>query len=128
MEQLSAFYSWDIDKLSSTFNSAICLLDLAFIYKHCFLVLQHEEIGHVVVQVLATDGDTGLNGVVQFEFVQAGSSDHKYFSIENKTGIIRVAQDIDREKQVYYNVSRCHDAFNRKRRNKIVGLDIEMVK
>ena len=58
-----------------------------------------------MVQVLATDGDTGLNGVVEFELVTAGSSDHQYFSIDKKSGVMTVAQDIDREKQVYYNVS-----------------------
>ena len=65
----------------------------------CACVFQHEAPGYFVVQVKATDEDAGQNGVVRYEFVTSASSrpDYQYFDINVTSGVITVAQDVDRE-------------------------------
>ena len=65
----------------------------------CACVFQHEAPGYFVVQVKATDEDAGQNGVVRYEFVTSASSrpDYQYFDINATSGVITVAQDVDRE-------------------------------
>ena len=65
----------------------------------CACVFQHEAPGYFVVQVKATDEDAGQNGIVRYEFVTSASSrpDYQYFDINVTSGVITVAQDVDRE-------------------------------
>ena len=57
--------------------------------------------GTFVVQVNATDADAGKNGEVRFQFLTGGANlpDHQFFHIDDVTGNITVAKDIDREIQ-----------------------------
>ena len=66
------------------------------------------DIGSVVTTVDATDEDEGLNGQVQYEFVENPSNqgrDWTKFRIDRNNGVIKTAVEIDREVQQMYFVS-----------------------
>ena len=59
-----------------------------------------------MTQILAEDGDTGLNGEVRYELMTqvSNSQDWRRFSIDRKTGVIVTRQHIDREEQAKFFV------------------------
>ncbi|XP_068182534.1 protocadherin gamma-A11-like [Antennarius striatus] len=57
----------------------------------------------MVVHVRATDADEGMNGHVTYEFGHA-SDDVNSFSIDSKTGVIRVTGDIDFEESKLFEM------------------------
>ncbi|XP_068182536.1 protocadherin gamma-A12-like [Antennarius striatus] len=64
---------------------------------------ENSPVDTVVVHVRATDADEGVNGHVTYEFGHA-SDDVNSFSIDPKTGVIRVTGDIDFEESKLFEM------------------------
>ncbi|OXB79892.1 UNVERIFIED_CONTAM: hypothetical protein H355_000922 [Colinus virginianus] len=60
------------------------------------------DVGTPVVQVLATDLDSGLHGQVHYFILKDASEDYQFFTIEPETGIISTHASFDREKRASY--------------------------
>ncbi|XP_040904752.1 protocadherin beta-16-like [Toxotes jaculatrix] len=60
---------------------------------------ENSPLDTVVVTVSATDADEGVNGDVTYDFGHVSETDEKLFSIESKTGEIRVIGTTDFEKK-----------------------------
>uniref|UniRef100_A0A8B9VJF9 Neural-cadherin n=1 Tax=Anas zonorhyncha TaxID=75864 RepID=A0A8B9VJF9_9AVES len=60
------------------------------------------DVGTSVLQVLATDLDSGLHGEVRYFMLKDASEDYRFFTIERKTGIISTHASFDREKKASY--------------------------
>ncbi|KAK2527877.1 neural-cadherin [Columba guinea] len=60
------------------------------------------DVGTSVVQVLATDLDSGLHGQVHYLILKDASEDYQFFTIEPETGIISTHASFDREKRASY--------------------------
>ncbi|NXY89018.1 CADN protein, partial [Alcedo cyanopectus] len=60
------------------------------------------DAGTSVIQVLATDLDSGLHGEVHYLILKDASEDYKFFTIEPETGIISTCVSFDREKRASY--------------------------
>ena len=72
------------------------------------LFLQNVPVGTWVTQVMATDGDDGINGEVLYEFVTSVTNPNKdwlKFMINQNTGEIVTDAEMDRETQSIYFVS-----------------------
>ncbi|MGH0114603.1 UNVERIFIED_CONTAM: hypothetical protein FKN15_031088 [Acipenser sinensis] len=69
-------------------------------------ILEEQPPGLVVYEVFATDRDEGVNGEVQYSFLQtgAGNKDWENFSIDPVSGVITTAVRLDREKQALHNL------------------------
>ncbi|NXC17943.1 CADN protein, partial [Corythaeola cristata] len=65
-------------------------------------VTEGADVGTSVVQVLATDSDSGLHGEVHYLIVKDASEDYQFFTIEPETGIISTHASFDREKRASY--------------------------
>nr|XP_060628736.1 neural-cadherin-like [Anolis sagrei ordinatus] len=61
-------------------------------------------IGTSVMQVLATDADSGLNGEVHYSILKDSSGDYQYFTIDSTSGVISTLASFDREKRSSYLV------------------------
>ncbi|NXG28398.1 CADN protein, partial [Dromaius novaehollandiae] len=59
-------------------------------------------VGTPVVQVLATDLDSGLHGEVHYLILKDASEDYQFFTMEPETGIISTHASFDREKRASY--------------------------
>lgn len=59
------------------------------------------QVGTEVARVLAESKDTGINAIVYYSIV--GGNEHKKFHIDNSTGVISIAEQLDYE--------RAHDYF-----------------
>ncbi|XP_053101938.1 neural-cadherin-like [Hemicordylus capensis] len=60
------------------------------------------DVGTSVVQVLATDSDSGLHGEVRYLILKDASEDYQYFTIDPKLGTISTQVSFDREKRGSY--------------------------
>ncbi|XP_044151298.1 neural-cadherin-like [Bufo gargarizans] len=60
------------------------------------------EIGSSIVEVRATDQDTGLRGKVQYVILKDINGDYQHFSINPEMGVIYTATLFDREEQALY--------------------------
>ncbi|KAM3928305.1 neural-cadherin-like isoform 2-T2 [Leptodactylus fuscus] len=60
------------------------------------------EIGSSIVEVRATDQDSGLHGKVQYRILKDVNEDYRNFAIDPETGVIYTATLFDREKQASY--------------------------
>ncbi|KAM4026772.1 neural-cadherin-like [Anomaloglossus baeobatrachus] len=60
------------------------------------------DIGSSIVEVKATDQDSGLHGKVQYVILKDVNEDYKHFTINPETGVIYTATLYDREKQASY--------------------------
>uniref|UniRef100_A0A663N2N9 Neural-cadherin-like n=2 Tax=Athene cunicularia TaxID=194338 RepID=A0A663N2N9_ATHCN len=60
------------------------------------------DVGTSVIQVLATDLDSGLHGKVHYLILKDASEDYQFFTIEPETGIISTNASFDREKRASY--------------------------
>ncbi|XP_077127838.1 neural-cadherin-like [Ranitomeya variabilis] len=60
------------------------------------------EIGSSIVEVRATDEDSGLHGKVQYVILKDSNEDYQHFTINPETGVIYTANLFDREKQASY--------------------------
>ncbi|NXD06594.1 CADN protein, partial [Nothocercus nigrocapillus] len=59
-------------------------------------------VGTSVVQVVATDLDSGLHGEVHYLILKDASGDYQFFTMEPETGIISTHASFDREKRASY--------------------------
>ncbi|XP_053251573.1 neural-cadherin-like isoform X2 [Podarcis raffonei] len=59
-------------------------------------------VGTSVVQVLATDSDSGLHGEIHYSILKDASEDYQYFNIDSKLGVISTQASFDREKRGSY--------------------------
>ncbi|KAG8182639.1 hypothetical protein JTE90_018475 [Oedothorax gibbosus] len=66
-------------------------------------VNENTAIGFSVLQLTASDMDEGLNAEVRYSII-AGDIDY-YFTIEEDTGILRVAKDLDFETKSHYSLT-----------------------
>ncbi|KAM8966841.1 neural-cadherin-like [Pelodytes ibericus] len=73
-------------------------------YSESTSVLENQPPGTFVLQVEASDADTGLNGEVSYSIMHREGA-NPYFTIDAETGIITTAQSFDREKQREYTIS-----------------------
>ncbi|XP_048581442.1 protocadherin Fat 4 isoform X5 [Nematostella vectensis] len=62
-----------------------------------------ERLGTVFLTVLATDGDAGANSALTYSI--AAGNEEGFFSINNKTGAISVAKQLDRETRDQYTLT-----------------------
>ncbi|CAD5119447.1 unnamed protein product [Dimorphilus gyrociliatus] len=62
------------------------------------VVDENEEPGKEVVQVQATDDDTGPAGELTYSFVQRDQGDEQFFEIDKTTGKVTTKRKFDREK------------------------------
>lgn len=58
--------------------------------------------GTDLIQVMATDADEGMNGIVRYAIIDGNPSNE--FRIDSVTGIISVAKPLDREKKSSYSL------------------------
>ncbi|XP_035418846.1 protocadherin beta-15-like [Cygnus atratus] len=68
-------------------------------------VLENAPMGSVVLSVLATDPDVGLNGDISYRFSQLVGESHLPFTIDSMSGEIRVAKPLDFEDAQKYELS-----------------------
>lgn len=68
------------------------------------MYLQNATVGSTILQVRAVDSDIGNNGVVRYKFRQEFSRHWEAFNIDSTTGVLTLAQPLDREKQKIYHV------------------------
>ncbi|KAL8181909.1 UNVERIFIED_CONTAM: hypothetical protein K2H54_034219, partial [Gekko kuhli] len=59
-------------------------------------------IGSSVVEVVATDLDSGLHGEVRYVILKDPSEDYQYFTIDPKVGVISTQASFDRERRGTY--------------------------
>lgn len=75
-----------------------------FASKYYFAVVPEiDAVGTEVVRVLATSKDTGVNADVYYSIF--GGNEHKKFAIDNKTGVITIADMLDYERAKDYFLS-----------------------
>ncbi|XP_029958534.1 neural-cadherin [Salarias fasciatus] len=60
------------------------------------------QIGTSVAQVLATDLDSGLHGMVHYVILRDESGDSQFFSIDSRSGVISTRASFDREQKASY--------------------------
>ncbi|XP_077983782.1 protocadherin Fat 4-like [Glandiceps talaboti] len=72
-----------------------------FDYHPLASVFEHSDVGTFVLRVETTDLDEGMNAVTVYEFLDSPVNE---FAIHNLTGIITVADDIDREEQDRHSI------------------------
>ncbi|XP_036825977.1 protocadherin beta-15-like [Oncorhynchus mykiss] len=65
---------------------------------------ENSPLDTVVVTVSAADADDGVNGEVTYDFAHVSEEDDKLFSIDRKTGEIRVIGTIDFEEMSYFEL------------------------
>ncbi|NXG51462.1 CADN protein, partial [Psilopogon haemacephalus] len=65
-------------------------------------VPEEAAVGTSVIQVLATDLDSGLHGEVRYLILKDASEDYQFFTIEPETGVISTHASFDREKRASY--------------------------
>uniref|UniRef100_A0A8C8G8X4 Cadherin domain-containing protein n=1 Tax=Oncorhynchus tshawytscha TaxID=74940 RepID=A0A8C8G8X4_ONCTS len=65
---------------------------------------ENSPLDTVVVTVSAADADEGVNGEVTYDFAHVSEEDDKLFSIDRKTGEIRVIGTIDFEEMSYFEL------------------------
>ncbi|CAJ1058693.1 protocadherin beta-15-like [Xyrichtys novacula] len=68
-------------------------------------IAENSPIDTPVITVSASDADEGVNGEVTFQFSRISDKSRKLFSLEEKTGVISVAGNIDYEEGSKYEVS-----------------------
>ncbi|CAG2110524.1 unnamed protein product, partial [Medioppia subpectinata] len=94
-------------QLSSTANIHICVTDVndhnpMFVKPPSNITIRIPEnatIGSTVVEVMATDEDWGVNAVVRYKLRQLPNNHWRSFAINEVTGVITVAKQLDREAQ-----------------------------
>lgn len=67
---------------------------------------KNATVGSTILQVRAVDSDIGNNGVVRYKFRQEFSRHWEAFHIDATTGVLTLAQPLDREKQKIYHVQK----------------------
>ncbi|NWS50644.1 PCDBE protein, partial [Probosciger aterrimus] len=60
-------------------------------------VLENAPEGSVVLRVVATDRDAGVNGHISYQFSQAGGQSHSAFEIDSMSGEIKLTKSLDFE-------------------------------
>ncbi|XP_042181737.1 protocadherin gamma-A10-like [Oncorhynchus tshawytscha] len=65
---------------------------------------ENSPLDTVVVTASAADADEGVNGEVTYDFAHVSEEDDKLFSIDRKTGEIRVIGTIDFEEMSYFEL------------------------
>jgi len=68
------------------------------------LLSESTSIGSLVARVRATDGDTGLNGLVHYTIVSLDPPSNGTFILSKETGEIRLGQPLDYEKERSYRM------------------------
>ncbi|XP_046612201.1 cadherin-23 isoform X1 [Neodiprion virginianus] len=99
-----------VNKVEATLH--ICVLDYndnapVFInpqHNTTVRVAENVTVGSVVVQVEATDSDTGLNGEVHYRLKQDHAGHWRTFLIDDKTGVVSLRLPLDRETQKIYEI------------------------
>ncbi|KAM9376019.1 uncharacterized protein KZ484_008544 [Pholidichthys leucotaenia] len=66
---------------------------------------ENSPVDTVVVTVSATDADEGVNGDVTYDFVHVTEEEKKIFSIDHKSGEIRVTSAVDYETTKSFEIS-----------------------
>uniref|UniRef100_A0A803XLD9 Cadherin domain-containing protein n=1 Tax=Meleagris gallopavo TaxID=9103 RepID=A0A803XLD9_MELGA len=61
--------------------------------------------GSLAFQVKATDGDEGTNAEITYSFNDIASSAHQLFSLDPKTGDVKITGPLDYEDMKYYEVT-----------------------
>jgi len=77
----------------------------------CIFCVQEQYNGMLIYDVLARDGDTGNNGIVDYSFIYNGEQTQETpeFKINRVTGVISANIVYDRERVPRYVVSCCID-------------------
>ncbi|XP_044594516.1 fat-like cadherin-related tumor suppressor homolog isoform X4 [Cotesia glomerata] len=89
-------------QLFSTANLIVTVQDIndnppEFTSKSYFAsVPEIDQVNTEIVRVLAESKDTGINAIVYYSII--GGNEHKKFNINNKTGVITIAEQLDYER------------------------------
>ncbi|NXD73498.1 PCDBF protein, partial [Eolophus roseicapillus] len=67
-------------------------------------VLENAPEGSVVLRVVATDRDAGVNGHISYQFSQAGGQTHSAFEIDPMSGEIKLTKSLDFEAAVKHEL------------------------
>ncbi len=92
---------------SSTSRVRICIIDVndhnpIFVKPPSNMTIRVPEnatIGSQVVEVLAVDDDSGVNALVRYKLRQLANGHWKSFNINEVSGVITLAKQLDRESQ-----------------------------
>ncbi|XP_010726787.1 protocadherin beta-15-like, partial [Meleagris gallopavo] len=68
-------------------------------------VLENAPEGSVVLRVVANDADDGINGDITYEITQSGGHTYSDFTLDPKSGEIRVMKSLDFETMQKYELS-----------------------
>ena len=122
-------YDQGVPSLSSTTNLTINVTDVndnppvlsSDFYEN--VAVENYTVGTVVINFIdASDKDSGMNQVINYELQGPGSED---FTIDSTTGIISVTGTLDRERQHMYNLTLV--AFNPENKNFNDTADVQIV-
>lgn len=67
-------------------------------------VPENTTVGSPIIQVVASDSDIGANGAVRYRLKRDPVGSWKSFDIDETTGVIRLKQPLDRERQKLYEL------------------------
>uniref|UniRef100_A0A672UFN1 Cadherin domain-containing protein n=1 Tax=Strigops habroptila TaxID=2489341 RepID=A0A672UFN1_STRHB len=67
-------------------------------------VLENAPKGSVVLRIVATDSDAGVNGDISYQFSQAGGQSHSAFTIDPTSGEIKLTKPLDFEAAENYEL------------------------
>ena len=102
-------YDLGVNSLSSTTNLTIYVTDVndnsPVLNKELYynVAVENSTVGTIVIDFIeVTDDDSEENQVVNFSLEGPGSGD---FSINRDSGVISIAQSLDRERQAVYNLT-----------------------
>ena len=62
------------------------------------------QVGSVIGGVSAVDDDVGLNSRIRYMIRPDPAGHHKWFRVDNVTGVLTLGRPLDREKQKFYQV------------------------
>ncbi|XP_065199853.1 cadherin-87A [Planococcus citri] len=65
-------------------------------------VLEDSKIGEEILQVQATDADSGLNAKLSYHIEKGSFND---FAVDSETGILKVASKLDYDRRNFYNIT-----------------------
>ncbi|XP_061178872.1 cadherin EGF LAG seven-pass G-type receptor 2-like isoform X2 [Saccostrea echinata] len=90
-------------------------------------IVENAEVDRSVMQISATDEDKGNNAKISYSLVHSTIPPSDHFSIDPVSGVIRVAQKLDRETVAVYNLKAVATDGGVPPRSSTVGVRINII-